>query len=160
MESTASERVLATIPRERLLRAGDPGYDEARQVWNGMIVHRPAIIARVESRGRRGRRRSRFAREHEAPVSIRGGGHNVAGLAVGDGGDRIDLSAMRAVTSIRRPRRAAAQGGATWGDFDAAAQADRPRDARRRRLETGMAGLTLGGGLGWLMRAHGLACDG
>ena len=83
MESTASECVLAPIPRERLLRAGDAGYDEASQVWNGMISHRPAAIALVESEDDVVAALA-IARDEGLPVSIRGGGHNVAGLAVGD----------------------------------------------------------------------------
>ena len=114
MESTASERVLATIPRERLLRAGDPGYDEARQVWNGMISHRPAVIARVESEDEVVAALA-IARDEGLPVSIRGGGHNVAGLAVGDGALVVDLSAMASVTvdpdgPPRAPCRAAPRG--------------------------------------------------
>ena len=158
MESTASERVLATIPRERLLRAGDAGYDEARQVWNGMISHRPAVIARVESEDDVVAALA-LARHESLPVSIRGGGHNVAGLAVGDGALVIDLSAMNAVTVEPAARRATVQGGAKWGDLDAAAQAHGLATPGGVVSETGVAGLTLSGGLGWLRRKHGLSCD-
>ena len=132
MDSTASERVLATIPRDRLLRAGDAGYDEARQVWNGMISHRPAVIARVESEDDVVAALA-IARDEGLPVSIRGGGHNVAGLAVGDGALVIDLSAMNGVTvdpAARRAGRRAAPRGATRRG----GAGPRPRDAGRRRL--------------------------
>ena len=101
----------------RLLEPGDDGYDAARVVWNGMIDRRPALIACcagvadvIESVG--------FARRHALTLSVRGGGHNVAGYAVCDGGLMIDLSAMRAVRVDPAARRAWVQGGALWGDVD------------------------------------------
>ncbi len=158
MEATASERVPAAIPAERLLRPGDTGYDVARMVWNGMISHHPAVIARVESTEEVVAALA-IARAEGLPVSIRGGGHNVAGLAVGDGALVVDLSAMQAVSVDPVGRRARVGGGARWGDLDAAAQAHGLATPGGVVSDTGVAGLTLSGGLGWLRRAFGLSCD-
>ena len=122
MEGTATPGTIPAIPAERLIRPGDPGYDDARQVWNGMIDHRPAVIARVESTDEVVAAIA-FARAEGLPVSIRGGGHNVAGLAVGDGALVIDLSGMAAVAVDPERRRATVGAGARWKDLDAAAQA-------------------------------------
>ena len=154
MEAMAS----TTIPAERLLRPDDAGYEEARQVWNGMISHRPAVIARVESIDEVVAALA-LARAEGLPVSIRGGGHNVAGLAVGDAALVIDLSAMSSVSVDTNARRARVGGGARWGDLDAAAQAHGLATPGGVVSDTGVAGLTLSGGLGWLRRKHGLSCD-
>ena len=158
MDSTATERVPAAIPADRLIREDDPGYDDARQVWNGMISHRPAVIARVESADEVAAA-LRLARDQGLPVSIRGGGHNVAGLAVGDGALVVDLSAMGSVTVDPIERRARVGGGARWRDLDEAGQAHGLATPGGVVSDTGVAGLTLSGGLGWLRRKHGLSCD-
>jgi FAD/FMN-containing dehydrogenase len=158
MQPTASQSVPTTIPGDRLIRPGDPAYDEARQVWNGMISHRPALIARVQNAGEVAAALA-LARADALPVSIRGGGHNVAGLAVGDGSLVIDLSFMTAVTVDAGRRRVRVGGGARWADVDAAAGVHGLATPGGVVSDTGVAGLTLSGGLGWLRRKHGLSCD-
>ncbi len=144
--------------RGRLLRPGDGGYDGTRRVWNGMIDRRPALIARcsgtadvIDA--------VNFAREHDLLVSVRGGGHNVAGTAVCDGGLMIDLSPMRGVHVDPKARTARAQGGATWGDLDRETQVFGLATPGGVISTTGIAGLTLGGGYGHLRRKYGLSCD-
>ena len=158
MDATTSPSATPPIPADRLLRPDHGAYDEARQVWNGMISHRPAVIARVESTDDVVAALA-LARAEGLPVSIRGGGHNVAGLAVGDGSLVVDLSAMSSVSVDPDARRARVGGGARWGDLDAAAQAHGLATPGGVVSETGVAGLTLSGGLGWLRRKHGLSCD-
>ena len=158
MEPTASPSAPSAIPANRLIRPGDAGYDDARQVWNGMIDHRPAVIARVESTDEVVAAIA-LATAEGLPVSIRGGGHNVAGLAVGDGALVIDLSAMAAVAVDPERRRATVGAGARWKDLDAAAQVHGLATPGGVVSDTGIAGLTLSGGLGWLRRKHGLSCD-
>ena len=133
-------------------------YDEARRVWNGMIDRFPAAIVRALSTSDVVAA-VLFAREHGLPISVRGGGHNAAGLAVIDGGVVIDLSPMNAVEVDPEQRIARAGGGATWGDFDAATQAHGLASTGGAISMTGIGGLTLGGGLGYLMRLYGLAAD-
>jgi FAD/FMN-containing dehydrogenase len=144
--------------RGRLIHAGHADYDSARAVWNGAIDRRPRLIARcvgttdvVAA--------VRFAREHDLEIAIRGGGHNVAGTAVCEGGLVIDLSAMRGVRVDVAGRRAWVQGGALWGDVDHETQAHGLATTGGIVSHTGVAGLTLGGGVGWLMRKHGLTVD-
>ena len=123
-----------------------------------MIDKRPVAVARCRERGRRrggGRRRARAG----LPLAVRGGGHNVAGLATSEGGLVIDLSAMNAVTVDPERRRATVQGGAIWRDVDAATQPYGLAAPAGLVSETGVAGLTLGGGIGWLRRKYGLTCD-
>jgi FAD/FMN-containing dehydrogenase len=141
-----------------LIRARDPGYEDARRIWNAAIERRPAIIARCRSAADVAKA-VRFAREHEILVSIRGGGHNVAGKALCDGGLMIDLSGMTRVRVDPDTRTARAEGGATWSDFDRATQAFNLATPGGIYPSTGIAGLTLGGGLGHLSRKYGLACD-
>jgi FAD/FMN-containing dehydrogenase len=144
--------------RGDILRPGTDAYEAARKVWNGMIDRRPAWIARC--RGVEDVQNAiRFARENELPLAIRGGGHNAAGLAVCDGGFVIDLGGMRDVVVDPAKRIARAGGGATWGEFDAATTAHGLATTGGAVSTTGIAGLTLGGGLGWLMRGYGLTCD-
>jgi FAD/FMN-containing dehydrogenase len=144
--------------RGSLLCAGDGGYDPARTVWNAMIDRRPALIARCQGAadviGA-----VRFARTHDLLVSIRGGGHNVAGNAVSDGGLMIDLSPMRGIRVDPAKFVARTEAGALWSAFDHETQAEGLATTGGTVSHTGVAGLTLGGGLGWLMGKHGLTCD-
>ena len=144
--------------RGRLIHSGDADYDNARAVWNGAIDRRPRLIARCVGTADVARA-VRFARDHDLEIAIRGGGHNVAGTAVCDDGLVIDLSAMRAVRVDPIGRRAWVQGGALWGDVDHETQAHGLATTGGIVSHTGVAGLTLGGGLGWLMRKHGLTVD-
>jgi FAD/FMN-containing dehydrogenase len=141
-----------------LLRAQDRGYEDACRLFNAGIERRPALIARCRNVADV-TRVVRFAREHEALVSIRAGGHNVAGNALCDGGVTIDLSEMKRVDVDAEARTAVAEGGSTWADFDAATQALGLATTGGIFPTTGVAGLTLGGGIGYLNRKHGLACD-
>jgi len=144
--------------RGQLLRPGETGYDTARTIWNAMVDKRPAMIARCA--GVADVIRSvNFARNHGLLLSVRSGGHNVAGNAVCDGGLMIDLSLMRAIR-VDAPRRTArAEGGCTWRDLDQETAAFGLATTGGIIPATGIGGLTLGGGLGWLMRKHGLSCD-
>ena len=142
---------------ELLLPAG-PDYDNARRIWNGAIDRRPACIARCTGVADVVAA-VRFARERDLEIALRGGGHNVAGTAVCDEGIVIDLSAMRAVSVDPAGRTAWVQGGALWGDVDHETQAHGLATTGGIISHTGVAGLTLGGGLGFLMRKHGLAVD-
>ena len=123
-----------------------------------MIDRRPACIARCRSVDDV-QAAIRFARDNDLPIAIRGGGHNAAGLAVYDGGMVIDLRGMRDVVVDPMARTARAGGGATWGDFDAATAVHGLATTGGAVSTTGIAGLTLGGGLGWLMRSYGMTCD-
>jgi FAD/FMN-containing dehydrogenase len=137
---------------------GQPDYDAARTVWNGMIDRRPGMIVRCADAADVVQAVN-FARNNGLLVAVRGGGHNAAGLAVSDGGIVIDLSTMNDVSVDPSARIARAQGGATWGDFDRETHTFGLATTGGAISTTGIAGLTLGGGLGWLMRSYGLACD-
>ena len=149
---------LAGKVQGELIGPGDPDYDEARRVWNGMIDRRPAVIARC-----RGVADVvacvRFAADHDLLLAVRGGGHNVAGFGTCDGGLVIDLSAMRGVRVDPVRRTVRAEGGATWGDLDRETQLFGLAAPGGIVSKTGIAGLTLGGGQGWLRRTHGMSCD-
>jgi FAD/FMN-containing dehydrogenase len=144
--------------RGSVLTAGDATYEEARRVWNGAVDRRPAVIARGLDFGDIAAA-IRYAREYHLPIAVRGGGHGVGGTATVDGGLVIDLSAMRSVYVDPAARRAWVGGGALWGDVDAATQANGLATVGGIVTHTGVGGLTLGGGLGHLMRTHGLAVD-
>jgi hypothetical protein len=144
--------------RGALLRSGEDGYDQARRIWNGAIDRRPALIARcagaddvVEA--------VRFARERDLLVSVRGGGHSIAGHSVCDGGLMIDLSLMKSIRVDPDARSARAAGGVLWSELDRATQPAGLATTGGIISHTGIGGLTLGGGLGHLMRRHGLTVD-
>jgi FAD/FMN-containing dehydrogenase len=136
----------------------DPEYDAARRCFNALVDRRPAVIVRC--RGTAGVAAAfDFARAHDLPVAVRGGGHNPAGHCVLDGGLVIDLTSLRTVDVDAEARIARAEGGATWLDFDAATQAFGLVTPGGVVGSTGVAGLTLGGGIGHLTAQHGLTCD-
>lgn len=141
-----------------VLRPKDRGYDDARRIYNGMIDKRPAMIARCWSPDDVVAAVN-FAREHELLVAIRGGGHNGPGLALCDGGLVIDLSAMKGVEVDHEARTVIAQGGATWGDVDRATHGVGLATVGGNISTTGIGGLTLGGGHGYLSPKYGLTID-
>ncbi|HEY7968051.1 MAG TPA: FAD-binding oxidoreductase [Solirubrobacteraceae bacterium] len=153
----ALEGLRAAI-RGEVVAPGDAAYDEARAVWNGMIDRRPALVARCAETADVVAAVN-FARDQGLVVAVRGGAHNVAGNATCDDGLVIDLSPMKRVVVDGDARTARAGGGLTWGDFDRATQAAGLATTGGLVSTTGIAGFTLGGGVGWLMRRHGLACD-
>jgi FAD/FMN-containing dehydrogenase len=142
----------------RVLDPTDADYETSCAIWNGMIKRRPALIARPTSTADVVRA-VEFARDQGIALSVRGGGHSAAGKALVDEGLVIDLSEMRAVDVDPENRIARAQGGATWAEFDAAAHMYGLGTTGGMISSTGVAGLTLGGGFGWLMRQYGMSCD-
>lgn len=144
--------------RGTLLQATDAGYDDARALWNGMIDRRPALIARCAGAADV-RAALAYARDNGLNLAVRGGGHNIAGSALCDDGLVIDLSGMRSVHIDPNQRRAYVDGGATLHDFDHEAQSHGLATPLGINSTTGVAGLTLGGGFGWLSRTLGLAAD-
>jgi FAD binding domain len=142
----------------QLIRPTDVGYEGARKIWNGMIDRRPGVILRCDGTADVGAA-VKFARQSGLLVSVRGGGHNIAGKAVSDGGLMIDLSRMRGVRVDVRKQVAHVQGGATLADLDRETQAFALATTAGVVTTTGVAGLTLGGGVGRLARKYGLACD-
>jgi FAD/FMN-containing dehydrogenase len=166
LTTKGTERVLpdalidkfATGLRGELVRPSDQAYDAARRVWNGMVDKRPALIARcagtadvIDT--------VRFARDHDLLVSVRGGGHNYAGKSVCDAGLMIDLSPMKGIHVDPARKTARAQAGLRLGEFDRETQAFGLATTLGVNTDTGIAGLTLGGGYGWLGGKYGLACD-
>jgi hypothetical protein len=149
---------LAAQFRGELVRPGDAGYDHARTIFNSMIDRRPGLIARCAGTDDVAAAVD-FGRERGMLVSIRGGGHNVAGNAVCDGGLVIDLSRMKQIEVDPDARTVRAEGGVTWGELDQATQAHALATTGGVVSTTGIAGLTLGGGIGLLARRFGLASD-
>ncbi len=141
-----------------VLTLNDPEYSRARRIWNGMIDRNPSVIVQptsiadvIQS--------VRFAREQGLAASVRGGGHSVAGKSVADDAMMIDLSLMREVQINSSRKTALVQGGATWGEFDRECEKFALATTGGVISSTGVCGLTLGGGIGWLMGKHGLSCD-
>jgi FAD/FMN-containing dehydrogenase len=143
---------------DRVLLPGAPGYDEARTIWNAMIDRRPGLIIRCGSTADvvEG---VRLAQEHDLMLAVRGGGHNIAGNAVNDGGLMLDLSPMKSIQVDQGKRTARVGPGATLAEFDREAQAFGLATPVGVNSTTGIAGLTLGGGFGWLSRRLGLTID-
>ena len=157
MDTEMTEALRSSL-RGEVIDRDHPSYDAARRVWNGLIDRYPAVIVRcadtsdvVEA--------VRVARKFRPTVSIRGGGHQVAGSAVCDDGLVIDLSAMKGIHVDPTTRTVRAQGGVLWGELDRETQLHGLATTGGEVSVTGIAGLTLGGGLGVIMRAHGLSCD-
>jgi FAD/FMN-containing dehydrogenase len=144
--------------RGRLCYPGEPGYEQARTIWNAMIDKRPAAVIRAAG-AEDVVRAVDVAREHQLLLSIRGGGHNIAGNAVCEGGLMLDLSAMKAVFVDPSSRTARVEPGVTLAELDAATQASGLATPLGINSTTGVAGLTLGGGFGWLSRKLGLTVD-
>jgi FAD/FMN-containing dehydrogenase len=142
----------------QVLAPEDAGYDEARAVHNGLIDKRPALIVRALD-AEDVVAALALARRERLEVSVRGGGHNVAGRAVTDGGLMIDLAEMKAISVDPAAATVTAQGGVTWAELNDATHAHGLAVTGGAVSSTGIAGLTLGGGLGWLMGKHGLAAD-
>src|SRR6266581_3324316 len=142
VEATVSDRAISGLGsslRGRIIRPADGDYDEARRVWNGMIDRRPVaadVVAAVN-----------FARDNALIVSVRSGGHNVAGNSVCDGGMAIDFSEMKAISVDPQARTATAEPGVKWGEFDAATQAHGLATTGGTNTDTGIGGLTTGGGI-------------
>jgi FAD/FMN-containing dehydrogenase len=157
LTATAIEQFKGSL-RGELLCPGDDHYDSARAIHNGMIDRRPALIVRCAGVADV-MAAVTFARSHNLVVAVRGGGHGVPGFAVCDGGLMIDLSRMQSVRVDPVGRTARAEGGCTWGSFDHETQAFGLATTGGIARPTGIAGLTLGGGHGYLMRTYGLSCD-
>ena len=157
IRAAAVEDFMGSLHGETLC-PGDQGYDSARRIWNGMVDKRPTLIARCS--GTADVINSvNFARENDLLISVRGGGHNFPGNSVCDEGLMIDLSRMTGVRVDPAAKTVRAQGGTKWGAFDHETQAFGLATPGGTDLDTGIAGLTLGGGIGWLSGAYGLSCD-
>ena len=142
----------------QLITSHDGDYEEARTVWNGMIDKRPELIVRCTDKSDV-INAVNFARANHLLTAIRGGGHNVAGFGTCDGGMVIDLSPMKDIAVDAASRTARAEAGLTWGEFDKATQVRGLATTGGLVSSTGIAGFTLGGGFGWLVRKHGLTVD-
>jgi FAD/FMN-containing dehydrogenase len=149
---------LRNAMHDGVMLAGDAGYEAARRVWNGNVDRRPALIVRCTSTADVQRAAS-FASTRGLLVSVRGGGHSAPGYGTNDDGMVIDLSPMKAIAVDPATRTARAEGGVLWREFDAATQVHGLATTGGTISNTGIAGLTLGGGLGWLMGKHGAAVD-
>lgn len=160
-KTALGERVVEAFAarlRGELLRPGDAGYEETRKVWNGMIERRPALVVRAASVADV-INAVNFARENDLLLAVRGGGHNVAGTGTVDGGLLLDLSRMKGIRVDPERRTVHAEGGVTIGELDKKTQAFGLATPMGVVSQTGIAGLTLGGGIGWLRRKHGLSSD-
>src|SRR4051812_19664144 len=157
VSSSAIDDLKSTI-RGQLLRPGEASFDEARSIWNAMIDRHPAMILRCAGAAdvRRG---VAFARDNDLPLAIRGGGHNIGGSALCDDGVALDMSSMKSVRIDPVAQRAYVEPGATLHDFDHEAQAFGLATPLGINSTTGVAGLTLGGGFGWLSRKYGMTVD-
>ena len=144
--------------RGNVLISGDAHYEDARRVWNGNVDRRPALVARCAGTADV-QQAVRFAREHELLLSVRGGGHSAPGYGTNDRGLVIDLSPMRGIRVDPVARSVVAQGGVLWRELDHETQAQGLATTGGTVSNTGVVGLTLGGGLGWLMGKHGLTVD-
>src|SRR6188472_4555529 len=144
--------------RGLLVRPSDPDYDQARLVWNAAHDRRPALIIRCAGAADV-MRAVEFARSEGLQLAVRSGAHSVAGFSTCDGGVVIDISSMKGIRVDPIARRAVAQAGLTWAEFDHETQAFGLAVTGGLVSSTGIAGFTLGGGVGWLMRKHGLAAD-
>lgn len=158
MRTEDADPTLETTIAGEVLYPGDDAYDQARRVWNGAVDRRPVMIARCTSAADVAAAVS-CARNSHLLVSIRGGGHSHAGFGVWDGALMIDLSPMKAISVDPARRTAVAGPGLTWAEFDAATQAHGLATTGADVSTTGIAGMTLGGGAGWLHRIAGLTCD-
>jgi FAD/FMN-containing dehydrogenase len=156
--SAAEIATLRSELRGKLLLASDEGYDAARRVWNGNVDRRPALV--IQCSGSADVQHAvRFATKRQLLTSVRGGGHSAPGYGTNDGGLVIDLSLMKAITVDPVKRTARAEGGVLWRDLDSATQAHGLATTGGTVSNTGIGGLTLGGGMGWLMGKHGLTID-
>jgi FAD/FMN-containing dehydrogenase len=155
--ASAIENLRANL-RGELLEPANPAYDSTRVVWNAMIDRRPALIARCQNAADVVAC-IKFARGNSMGIAVRSGGHNVAGYAVCEGGLMVDLSLMNAVRVLPGLDRAIVEGGSTWADVDAATAPFGRATPGGLISNTGVAGLTLSGGIGWLRGTHGLSCD-
>lgn len=159
--ATVSTADIATFRNQlggKLLLAGDHGYDAARRVWNGNVDRRPSVI--VQCKGSSDVQQAvKFASMRGLLTSVRGGGHSAPGYGTNDGGLVIDLSLMKAISVDPVKRTARAEGGVLWRDLDNATQAHGLATTGGTVSNTGIGGLTLGGGMGWLMGKHGLTID-
>jgi FAD/FMN-containing dehydrogenase len=151
-------RELETSFRGAIVRPGDPAYDEQRKVWNGSIDRLPALIARCAGVSDVAAA-IRLARRTALPLAVRSGGHSFPGLSVCDGGVVLDLAAMKGISVDPERRRARVQAGVLWGELDQATQEFGLATTGGIVTHTGVAGLTLGGGIGWLQRRYGLTVD-
>ncbi len=149
---------LAESLRGELIRPGDSGYEEARAIWNGIHDRRPALVVRCAGVADV-LRAVEFARSEELQLAVRSGSHSIPGFSTCDGGIVIDLSPMKGVQIDPEARTARAQAGLTWAEFDHETQAFGLAVTGGLVSSTGLSGFTLGGGIGWLVRKHGLTCD-
>ncbi len=150
--------VLSARVERHIVVPGNTGYEEARRVWNGMIDRRPAVV--IQCQGPDDVIAAvQFARQHHLPLAVRGGGHNVAGFGTCDGGLVVDLSPMRSVRVDSQARTVFVEGGATMRDVDGKTQVHGLAVPGGIVSTTGIGGLTLGGGQGWLRRTFGMTCD-
>jgi FAD/FMN-containing dehydrogenase len=157
-QTTPVARTFASGFGGAVITPSDKGYESARALWNGSIDTRPALIARCNTTADVVAAVN-LTRAAGLPLAVRAGGHSVAGLSSCEGGVVVDLSSMRKVQIDVEGRLATVQPGATWADFDAAGAGHGLATTGGLISSTGVAGLTLGGGIGWLQRKHGLSCD-